>query len=338
MAQGPQGMAPLLARNQAQAGAQSQSGSTDPLSMGAAYYMLGTVASNNTAFLTVTGFGTPTQSTTETDFSSSFTSAASFWLNYNFGPVGIRGRFFFEAEHQPAELVSVPSGSSSFVTASPDLLQLLPGTSFGAPGTLLTNGFGTDSLSFQRSLNIHVVDLEATFQQKLGTMQLLLSAGGRYLDLSQALTASLNNTVTAGVLSESQFLTNSRRFYGGGGTAACEVQAPLLAILSGYAVVRGSVVIGGQQENLNFAGSIVDTGGSVGGSQTLSNSATSAHTAVMPILECELGLQIGQSLGGFPISIRAGVVSQTYFNAGSASSQNGNLNLVGGVISLTLTY
>ncbi len=321
-------------------GSQANNANSAPLSFGAAYYLLGTVPNNNTAFTTTTGFGTPTQSTIETDFPSSFASAAAFWIAYNFGPVGFRGRYYFEAEHQLPEFTTLTAAQAAGggVIAPPTSVMFNSEINFGSPGVLLGNGIGTESLSFQRTLDIHIVDLEAFFQPKVNNIQMILSAGGRYMDLSQSYVATLGNIVTPGVLGETQFLSNSRRFYGGGGTAAFELQAPIFAIINGYAIFRGSIVLGNQQEEMKFAQVISDTGGAVGGPQNNTNSSTANHFAVIPVLECEAGLQIGQSLGGFPLSLRAGVVSQTYFNAGSATSTNGNLNVVGAQFSVTVTY
>jgi hypothetical protein len=310
------------------------------LSFGAAYYLLGTVPSNNMAYTVTNGSGTPTQSSNEVDFPSSFASAAAFWVGYNFGPVGIRGRYYFEAEHQSAittALDGAQAAGGATITPPPGV-TFNSEINFGSPGVLLGNLVGTDTLSFQRTLDVHIVDVEAFFQPKLGSVQLLLSAGGRYMDLTQSYTATLANTVTPNVLGETQYLSNSRPFYGGGGTAAFELQAPIFAIIYGYANFRGSIVVGDQQEITRFAAVVTDTGGVVGGPQNNTNLVTANHAAVIPVLEFEAGLQIGQSLGGFPISIRAGVVSQTYFNAGSATTTTGNLNVVGAQFSLILTY
>ena len=340
LAQTSPALAQALA-NQSQGGAQASSAaSSSPLTFGAAYYLLGTVPNNNTAFTTTAGFGTPTQSTVETDFPSSFASAAALWVGYNFGPVGFRGRYYFEAEHQAPALATLTAAQAAAggVIAPPPGVTFNSEINFGSPGVLLGNGIGTDSLSLQRTLDVHVVDLEAFFQPKLGSVQAVLSAGGRYMDLSQTYVATLGNIVTPNVLAETQFLSNDRKFYGGGGTAAFELQAPIFAIVYGYAIFRGSVVLGNQQEIMRFAQVVTDTGGAVGGPQNNTNSSNANHFAVIPVLECEAGLQIGQSLGGFPISIRAGVVSQTYFNAGSPTSTSGNLNVVGAQFSLIVTY
>ena len=58
----------------------------------------------------------------------------------------------------------------------------------------------------------------------------------------------------------------------------------------------------------------------------------------MPIWELESGLEYNRFLGRTKVFVRGGVVNHTYFDAGSASSRDGNLSLFGAQVSAGLEY
>jgi hypothetical protein len=59
---------------------------------------------------------------------------------------------------------------------------------------------------------------------------------------------------------------------------------------------------------------------------------------MMPVVEMALGVEYTLLMSGFAPYIRAGLVNKTYFDAGNASSERGNLSLFGAELSLGLSF
>src|SRR5262249_46417546 len=53
------------------------------------------------------------------------------------------------------------------------------------------------------------------------------------------------------------------------------------------------------------------------------------HDDVVPMDDLEIGLEWGRMVGQARLFLRAGIVSQTWFNAGTATSENGDLGFFG---------
>jgi hypothetical protein len=58
----------------------------------------------------------------------------------------------------------------------------------------------------------------------------------------------------------------------------------------------------------------------------------------MPVTEYEIGLEYGADFGGSRLYLQGAVLGQTYFGAGSASSENGNMSLFGIHVALGLNW
>ena len=58
----------------------------------------------------------------------------------------------------------------------------------------------------------------------------------------------------------------------------------------------------------------------------------------MPVTELEFGVEYGKLAGQYGLFVRAGVVAQTYFDAGGAASPLGTLTLFGGQLAFGVAY
>ena len=65
---------------------------------------------------------------------------------------------------------------------------------------------------------------------------------------------------------------------------------------------------------------------------------SASHNTTIPTSEIELGLEYGRPFRGRYMFLRAAAVDQTYFGLGSASSNTGNLSLIGSQISVGLNF
>ena len=217
-----------------------------------------------------------------------------------------------------------------------------PGATFSSPGFILENGFGQDQLDFSSNLIIHCLDVEALRQWECGRFFLVLSGGGRYLEISQNYMATLvNNAVfpDGNTANEVQFLSFGHNFQGGGPTLATEGRFQVgNSGLSLFAHARGSLLVGTTHQSLILTQTVNDPSGEAGGDLSAMASADNRKDHVLPVAEVELGLEYALRLRRINPYFRATVVDQTYFNAGNASGQDGSLSLFGAQFSLGLNY
>jgi hypothetical protein len=232
-------------------------------------------------------------------------------------------------------------------TINPPLSNFLPlstgGTAFGSPGTLLNTGIGVDRLSFQSDLQIHAVDVEATYSWQGAAWSLVASAGGRYLTLNQGYHAMLFNAGGGLPVSELQQFDATRSFIGGGPVAGIFGTLQLGCTgLSLYANLRGAFAVGHSGESVRFVQVVNDPAGlippGVPGTLVLVPTASRSIDHVVSVAEVELGVQYEFSLWRSLVFFRAGAVNQTYFDAGNASQPTGNLSLFGLLLSAGMRY
>lgn len=329
----------------------------------AAYYLSPYFGSGSNPAYTVTTTspgGNVTQNTQ--DFDWNFQVAPAFWVGWTSGDgLGLRGRYF-QFNHGSDD-ANISNSSANTTITPPSKLQIgapatvvLAGTPvaaagvFGSPGLMNTfntiRGFPltTDSLTFSSNLNIQAADLEVTFAMANGPWDFLLSSGGRYLHLRQGYAASLTNSTNFTAFGgppdarEVQSLSNRRTFDGGGPTVALQGNYRLGAGgLSLFGLVRGALLVGHTDEDRTFNQIFSSSLGAVFGT-SINRTASSSHTTVLPVLELELGVEYARRMGRFNPFVRAAVVNQAYFNAGSASGGNETLGLFGGQLSLGLNF
>ncbi len=226
-------------------------------------------------------------------------------------------------------------------------MGILPGGIFGSPGVVLGAGAGTDQLYFTSTLKIHSFDGEVMQKWDVGRFSLIVSGGGRYLDLEQFYSATLSNkAVFAGgaigrdpIASELQSLVFNQRFQGAGPTVATEGRVRIgNSGLSVFANARGTLLVGTTHQTTNLVQVVTDPAGLVGGSSALAPSIDNRREHVLPVAELELGVEYCLHLRKVEPFLRAAVVDMTYFDAGNASRQDGNLSLFGGQLTFGLKY
>jgi hypothetical protein len=317
------------------------------LAAGGAFYYLKPYVNNNTAFVTTVAPGGPLSEVNSTSFHWDYKSAGAFWLGWS-TPSGLGARaryFFFDQEATPAFVYNT-------TTAAPQTTVNLPsgflplstgGTAFGSPGTVLNSGLGNDVLTFQSNLQISAVDAEATYAWQGPRWQVLVSGGGRYLNLTQDYRAILTNTPPDLPVSELQVFSANRKFTGAGPVAGVQGNFRIgQSGLSVFGTARGSLLVGTLSETVLFSQTVSDPTGvippNIPGTLAISPSGTRTADHVLSVGEVEVGLQYELNLRGSRMFFRGAAVNQTYFDAGSPSQSNGNLSLFGVQLSLGLNY
>lgn len=283
---------------------------------------------------TSNGMGPPATTMVEHDspnFSYGLDAAPFVCLTYpGEDGFGLRGRWWYfdqdsrlTAANSPAALVDISSMSASGLPLEspshpPGKKGHPPGKIGDPPGEMSDPA---DQFAFGSSLRVLVFDLEATQEFCIENWMLTFSAGGRYAHLAQNYDAW--ETSAAGTAGSSLLgcAHTGHSFDGGGPTVSAEVMHRLgNTRLSFYGDVRGSILYGDQRVNSSFdkmlsPSYIVET--STGGD------------SLLPVIELELGIQYTGDWGDWKPIVRAGLVSQTWFNAGNATSTGGNLGFLG---------
>lgn len=291
---------------------------------------------NDRAFDLVRPAAGTAQSTT---FTWAHTRAHRFWVECA-EPSGWGARFgtfVFDDGSERPDVTLVNEGIATQRVVIPPVGPAVPGVAgFAGPSAVLVAaGLGEDRMTFQSDLRIVTVDVEATFGCVTTDWALRLSGGGRYLMLRHGYRADLMNPGN-GLVSESQALAFIREFTGGGPTLALFARHRIGdSALSAYASARGSVLFGTLDERSAFARTVSEPGSLAGvGTQSVRASAVHSANHTVPASELELGVEYGGRLGWLRLFGRAGVVAQTYFNAGSATSSGGSLTLFGALVTV----
>ncbi len=306
---------------------------------GASFYYLKPYLPNNTAFRTTTMPDTPMSQVVDTTFSWNYEPAAAFWLGW--APdngLGLRARYFFFDQTSPTLNVSNTTTPPPQTTISLPLASFLPlssgGIAFGSPGTVLSTGIGTDRITFSSTLEIHTLDLEATYGWRGDRWSVLAGAGGRYEVLNQGFHAQLINNGAGLPIFESQVFDATRNFSGGGPVGSILTNLRIgQTNFSLYGSLCGAVLIGTNQERVNYNQTVFDPTGlippGIPGTLQITPTARRDGDRVLSVAEIELGMQYDLNLRRSSLFVRAGVVDQNYFDAGNASQTTGDMSLFG---------
>jgi hypothetical protein len=212
---------------------------------------------------------------------------------------------------------------------------------FSSPGVLLQLAppLGQDLLSFNSSLLLYSVDVEAVGQLASGPWWFLASAGARYLRIEQEYAATLTNPGGLGA-SEQEVLLTARNFTGAGPTFSLDALRKVGGTGLGlFCNVRGSYLLGSMREQSLFVQNISDPNNvTLAGSQSTRTSASTSRVQGLPVAEVEVGGDLRANLARASLFLRLSAVSQTYFEAGDPTSSHGNLTLFGGKITAGLNY
>ncbi len=140
------------------------------------------------------------------------------------GGLGIRGTYF-QFDHSSARAQVAPAGGGTSAVLDPESQFLSLAFNMG------------DAVAASHSLEIHVVDMEATQSVNFGSWELMGSFGARYASFKQ----DYNFAVNGGALG---ILGSRYKFEGAGPTAALEVRRPVYPRLSIFSTARGSIIWG----------------------------------------------------------------------------------------------
>jgi hypothetical protein len=228
---------------------------------------------------------------------------------------------------------------------------------FGVPGftspSMLGRAFGVvaDAMYFSSELELHVWDWEVTRKVHLGDWDLLFSGGMRYTYLSQSFTAFRFNmgngrTGTSRIVlsTDSNQVGSGHNLSAIGPTAAIEVRRPLgNSGFTIYGIGRSSVVFG--RGHTHSFQATTETGQVIppkGSTQSFNFSLVSdqahGHNDTLPIEEVEIGVEWSCLWGRTRWFVQSGVISQAWFNAGSGSSEQGDMTLFGLSLNAGFTF
>ncbi|HEX3149617.1 MAG TPA: Lpg1974 family pore-forming outer membrane protein [Gemmataceae bacterium] len=317
---------------------------------GAGLLYLKPYISNNAAFAVTTppvppGFGAfPTAFATVENQSFDWNAKQAFqiWGGWTSSSGwGIRAdAFSFSHDSNAASLVNQVDPIAPRLVGVPGVIPFIPGAAgFGAPTAVLAGaGIGSDRMVFGSSLDIRTTDLEVTYQWAGDEYLLRLSAGGRWTSLRQGYFATLRN-FGDGITTETQKLDFQQKFSGVGPTVGLYAEHAIGGGLSAYGSVRGSVLAGNVEQHAGFFQDISDPAlvAFVGSQQTRTR-FDNCSDHVLTVAELELGLEYAIVQGCSRYYARAGVVAQSYGNAGNATGTLGTLSLFGGQMAIGVNY
>ena len=314
-------------------------------SLGASAYILMPIHQNNTAFTTTSGIGAANVTRADTSFTWNMSVSPAVWISYR-SPRGVntRLRYFYFDQTSNSLATSLDSVTAATTTINPAPgLPTSPGFTFMSPGVVSGFGLGTDNLNFSSRLQLQTIDLESTFYNRNTERTNFQVLGGvRYLYLSQSYFGQLSNITTVGPDTATEFNTIAfgHNFSGGGPTMGLRIgrnfQRPGWSV---FGSTRGSLLAGQLRQSYTATSLIDDPGVIVGGSSNRTAIITSSSNGTLPVLDMEAGLNHDRPWGQATAFLQAAAVSQTYFGAGNASSATGNnLNLIGGRVSVGVSY
>jgi len=203
----------------------------------------------------------------------------------------------------------------------------------------LTELAGSSQQVFVNSnLKLDSWDFEVTRETEVGHWGLLFSAGLRYAHLSQNYNAFTQSTINFGETSTLLTVSSGHNFNGAGPTIALEAKRPIgNSGLSFFANLRGAMIFGESKQQAAQA-RIVNGINFAPARFNLLADFSSSHDSVLPVAEMEMGAEFSRRWGNVYPFIRTGLVAQTWFDAGSASSLDGNIGFLGLSITGGLNY
>ena len=309
------------------------------------------------------------QSQTVTDFSWDYSASPLVWLSWECDNGWALRTRFFEFNQNPATL----SATASQARWGIDIMRIapsadLPGQSFVSTfnignGTSIlseprrnydgagTNyeGYGENHVQFHSSMALYHLDFELSHTLSADPCTLVFSGGVRYLSLTQRYVETLQNeaTVNGNYASETAFLDYAHSFHGAGPTLALQAIRQLgCSPLSLYGSVRGSLLVGTATSSMSIVDTLYDpanitgtiTGNRLQDGQVTEGSYGDTRSSTMPVAELEVGVEYTRCYCNCSTFGRIALVDQTYFGAGSPSSEVGNLSLFGVQASLGIGF
>ena len=314
---------------------------------GAGAYIIKPYFQDNPAFFarrtTISSGGTTFSMETSTcqhDFCWGLDAAPIIWLGYvSECGLGVRARWWLFDQRSATSAVS--DANTTILSASPGGLSIISPSFFGSPLFPVLNSTPTFTSS---NLKLDVWDFEATQETAVGRWALLFSAGFRYAHLSQdydAIQASVRGTppgpvgILTVIFRQTESLTSGHNFNGAGPTLAIEGRRPLgNSGISLFANLRGTMLFGQSKQRVDqtTVTKVFDF------SSIAVTDFAYVRDTVLPVAELEMGVEYARTWRAVRPFLRTGLVAQTWFDAGSASSLDGNLGFLGLSVTAGLNY
>jgi hypothetical protein len=307
----------------------------------AGFYMIHPYFSHNPAFITAHRQGTSpaVSQTTDFDYEVEFGPHVSFGVT---GPCGFGFRSSWWQFDFETSVPAFPSQDATLRTAvSSTPVPGVPG--FTSPGSV-ARAFGVfgDQVGFGNHVRGVVWDWEATKEFTGGCWAMLVAGGMRYGYLSQSYSASRFNsgsgrsgTSRVTIIEDSDTIVAGRNFGGVGPTTALEIRRQIGSFgLAVYGNARGSVLFGDEKAQ-TFQRTVENQRiiPSRGPTQTVMSTTLVQHSApsedTLPMADFEVGVSWTKVAGRARIFFQAGLVNQTWFDAGSATTEEGHFGFYG---------
>jgi hypothetical protein len=264
---------------------------------------------DNRAFTVMESDGATFQAFSDTEFDYKLELTPRVWVGFeSYSGLGLRAGYW-HYDHAPAVVsVSPPANGLGRIDHPP----------FG--NVDISSTIPTDTFTAATDLDAFVIDFEVTKSIAFGSWSMQVSGGLRYASIEQSYLAGLENG--AGVaLGEINF---SHRVQGAGPTASLTVFRPISPGTTLFALARGSLLYGEGESRL-------DAGDNLNVAPFYTTRVTQRDD-VLPIGEIQIGVQWSgyrMPYGGWTPFLRLAAESQLWSGAGSASSEDGDLEFVG---------
>lgn len=324
--------------------------------VGGAFYLLKPVFEHNPSQVQSIIPVSPTGTQDVITFDWNYQPASLLWIGWQpEGRIGLRGSWFHFDQASPTQNSSLTdtaalSGSSiqpSFLlpNAVSNVSLFGVGPNIGAPSNLVAGvidaGSGLDRLSFRSGMSLWFSDIDLTGSFCVGRTNFTLTGGTRIIHLSQNYAMNVSSQATIGgvAATETQQLGYGHNFSGAGPTLGVAGVVPfLIRGLAFYGNARGGVLFGWSRQSTSYSAVVNDPTGTVVLTNPTVGTVNSSQYQTMPMIDLEMGTEFRWEMWCTEMFVRGGVVAQSYFGAGNASSVNGNMMLFGLQIATGVTY
>jgi hypothetical protein len=226
----------------------------------------------------------------------------------------------------------------------------VPGFTSPGPVAQQLKIFG-DLIAANNDLHVAVFDLELFRNFRTDCWSFLVGGGARYGYLGQGYHAYRTNsgtaksgTTTVNLLTDSDVVNSGRNFGGVGPTGVFEVRRRLGGTgFSLYGLARGSVLFGPDRLQ-SYQRTVLNQQTTVGSAapKTVASSigfqGGQRGENTIPMADFEAGVDWTRQFGHVLMFVQAGLVNQTWFDSGSATSTSGDTGFFGLRFTAGLNY
>lgn len=313
----------------------------------AGFYFFQPIFQHNPAYTAVQGVP-PSLTTQDFSFDPAFSPRISFSAVMDCG-WGFRTSWWRFDEHTET---GVFHNTDRTLSTQIETVPIIGVPGFVSPGPVARSfGVFSDIMNIKDHFKLDVWDWELTRMVQSGFWTYELAGGLRYVYLSQGYQAFRLNTgrstrgpVRANIIADSDAIYYAHNFSGLGPTGQFELRRALGSSgLSLYSNARWSVLFGeagsdAVQRTLLSQQVIPTTGRARQLITTSIEQRTTRRDDVINGGEVEAGVDYVHDFGRLRTFMRAGFAGQTWFNAGSATSEHGTLGLLGLTVTAGLHY